>query len=101
MHYLDKRIQVICDQLKKQCVLKSEPVGNLFCKKGTFHHPEEAHADETAFSAFDSQTMRWYGADEHYWFYFDCELQPVSEGHWKSLGILLPWPLVLGPKPII
>ena len=46
MHYLDKRIQVICDQLKKQRVLKSEPVGSLFCKKGLFYHCEEAHADE-------------------------------------------------------
>ena len=70
MHYLDKRIQVICNQLQKQCVLKSEPVGKLFCKKGTFHHPEEAHADEAAFTPFDSQTMFWYGADEHYWLFY-------------------------------
>ena len=83
MHYLDKRIQVICDQLKKQCVLKSEPVINLFYKKGTFHHCEEAHADEAAFAPFDSHSMFWYGADEHYWFCFDCDLLPES-GHWMQ-----------------
>lgn len=87
MHYLDKRIQVICDQLKKQCVLKSEPVINLLYKKGTFHHCEEAHADEAAFAHFDSHSMFWYGADEHYWFYFDCDLLPVSDGIIRQLHV--------------
>lgn len=87
MHYLDKRVQVICDQLKKQCVLKSEPVGDLFCKKGLFHHCEEAHEDEAAFAPFNSQNMFWYGVDEHYWFYFDCDLQPVPEGIVRQLHV--------------
>jgi len=87
MHFLDKRIQVICDQLHKQSVLKSQSVEKLFCKKGTFFHPEEAHADETAFEPFDSSIMYWYGPDAHYWFYFDCDLPPVADGKIRQLSV--------------
>ena len=87
MHFLDKRIQVICDQLKRQAVFKSEPATGLFCKKGYFIQADEAHADESAFEPFDSQTMRWYGPDTHYWFYFDCDLPPVPEGKIRQLRV--------------
>ena len=87
MHFLDKRIQVICDQLKRQSVFSTEPVVDLFYKNGQFFHAEDAHADESAFEPFNSQTMHWYGPDTHYWFYFDCDLPPVEKGMIRQLHV--------------
>ena len=87
MHFLDKRIQVICDELKKLSARKTEPVQGLLYKKGTFFQPVEAHADEAAFEPFDSAKMYWYGPDEHYWFYFDCDLPPVQDGTIRRLRV--------------
>ena len=87
MHFLDKRIQVICDELKKLSARKTEVVKGLLYKKGTFFHPDEAHQDEAAFEPFDSQEMYWYGPDEHYWFYFDCDLPPVENGMIRRLRV--------------
>ncbi len=87
MHYLDKRIQVICDQLHRQSVLKSEPVQNIFCKQGLFVYPQDAHAEEAAFAPFDSSTMHWNGVDTHYWFYFDCDLPPVADHIIRQLRV--------------
>ena len=85
MFYLDKRIQVICDELKKLSVRKSTPVENIFYKKGLFFRPDEAGAAEAPFEPFDSRTMHWYGPDEHYWFYFDCDLAPATPGMVRRL----------------
>ena len=87
MHFLDKRIQVICDQLKRQAILKTEPVENIFYKQGKYFHVEDAHADESAFLPFDSATMRWYGTDTHYWFWFDCDLRPLEDGKIRQLRV--------------
>ncbi len=68
MQFLDKRIQVICDGLKKQSIRQRIPVDNWEYKKGNFIHPEDARADEIPLAPFDSARMHWYGPDEHYWF---------------------------------
>lgn len=67
MHFLDKRIQVICDQLNKLRVKQNQILNTWEYKKGNFIHPEDAYAGETDFEPFDSLTMHWYGP-EHYWF---------------------------------
>ena len=85
MFYLDKRIQVICDELKKLSVRKSTPVEHIEYKKGLFFRPEEACAAEAPFEAFDSKTMYWYGPDEHYWFRFACDLAPATPGMVRRL----------------
>ena len=68
MQFLDKRIQVICDELRKLSVRQRVDVADIQYKKGLFFRPEEAEADETPFQPFDSRTQHWYGPDEHYWF---------------------------------
>ena len=67
MHYLDKRVQVICDQLLKLRVRQNEILNTWVYKKGNFLRPADAEQDETAFEPFDSTKMHWYGT-EHYWF---------------------------------
>jgi len=87
MHYLDKRIQVICDELKNLSVRKTTPIQPLMYKKGTYYHPEEAHQEDQAFEVFDSSKMHWYGPDVHYWFYADCDLAPLPEGLQRRLSV--------------
>ncbi len=59
MQVLDKRIQVICDGLKKLSIRKRVPVDNWEYKKGNFIHPKDARADETPLTPFDSARMHW------------------------------------------
>ena len=68
MHFLDKRVNVICEELKKLKVKKRFVVSNWKYKEGNFIRPEEAEKDETVWEEFDCQTMHWYGKDRHYWF---------------------------------
>ncbi len=59
MQVLDKRIQVICDGLKKLSIRQRVPVDNWEYKKGNFIHPKDARADETLLTPFDSARMHW------------------------------------------
>ena len=68
MWFIDKRIQVICEELKKLAVVKKLTVGNLQYKKGRYFYPEEAEAGESPWEEFCTETMKWYGPDRHYWF---------------------------------
>ena len=90
MYFIDKRIQVICDQLNNLSVLDSCALPDWEYKKGFFLRPEEAQADPQPWENFDCDKMRWYstydGSDqvegkfkgytgdfhgihgEHYWF---------------------------------
>lgn len=68
MHFLDKRVNVICEELKKLKVKQSFPVDNWKYKEGNYIRPEEAEADSAAWEDFDCQNMHWYGKDRHYWF---------------------------------
>lgn len=71
MKYIDKRIGVICDQLKKLAIVQKIPIENLIYKKGNYINPEDVDAAEEKFQPFDSKTMHWYGPDKHYWFRVD------------------------------
>ena len=68
MQFLDKRVNVICNELKKLKVKQSFPVDNWKYKEGNYIRPEEAEADSIPWKDFDCQTMHWYGLDRHYWF---------------------------------
>lgn len=68
MQFLDKRVNVICNELKKLKVKQSFPVDNWKYKEGNYIRPEEAEADSIPWEDFDCQTMHWYGLDRHYWF---------------------------------
>lgn len=68
MHFLDKRVNVICEELKKLKVKQSFSVDNWKYKEGNYIHPNEAEEDPAPWEDFDCQTMHWYGKDRHYWF---------------------------------
>ena len=68
MFFLDKRAQVICDELKKESVRQKVLIESWEVKEGNFIRPEDAAAAEAPFQPFDARTMHWYGPDKHYWF---------------------------------
>ncbi|MGM9974581.1 MAG: alpha-mannosidase, partial [Clostridiaceae bacterium] len=68
MYFIDKRIQVICDELKRLMIKNKQPLGSWTYKKGNFISPEQAENSVPSWEAFDEKTMHWYGPDEHYWF---------------------------------
>ncbi len=68
MQFLDRRVQVICDELKKLRIKKPLPVTDWEYKKGNYFHPQDADNSGTPWEYFDGKTMHWYGPDEHYWF---------------------------------
>lgn len=80
MVFLDKRAQVICDELKKLSVRQRRTIDAWFYKKGNFIRPHDAEADETPFLPFDSRIMHWYGPDAHYWFKVDMTVPDSFDG---------------------
>lgn len=68
MDFLDKRVGVICNELKKLKVKQIFPLTQWEYKEGNFVHPEDALNDAAAWENFDCKTMHWYGKDRHYWF---------------------------------
>ena len=68
MDFLDKRVQVICNELKKLRVKQRFRITEFDYKEGNYVHPEDAERDETAWRKFDANIMHWYGPDRHYWF---------------------------------
>ena len=68
MELIDKRIKVICDELKKLSVVQTVEVKTLEKKHGNFLRPMDAERAEEKWESFDSKTMHWYGKDQHDWF---------------------------------
>ena len=68
MHFLDKRVNVICEELKKLKVKQKFAIDEWSYKEGNYIHPEDAEKDLTPWESFDCRNMHWYGKDRHYWF---------------------------------
>lgn len=68
MIFVKERIEVIAAQLKKFRIAQSFQLEQWQMKEGFWLRPEEAEADPTPFTDFDSKQMHWYGPDRHYWF---------------------------------
>lgn len=68
MYFLDKRVNVICEELKKLKVKQKFDIGKWEYKEGNYFHPADAEADSAPWETFDCQNMHWYGKDRHYWF---------------------------------
>ncbi|NLO85541.1 MAG: alpha-mannosidase [Clostridiales bacterium] len=87
MEFLDKRILGICNELKKLSVRQKAPIDQWQYKEGNYIHPSDAQNDPTPFTAFDCQTMHWYGPDKHYWFKAECEIPANFDGKplWMNL----------------
>lgn len=60
MYFIDKRLQVICNQLGMFRFCNTQPLAAWRYKKGQFFRPEEADASSEPWEEFDAQTMRWY-----------------------------------------
>ena len=80
MFFLDKRAQVICNELKKESVHQKVALSSWEMKKGNFVTPADALADPSPFTPFDGRTMHWYGPDEHYWFRADMTVPESFDG---------------------
>lgn len=80
MVFLDKRIRVICDELKKLSVVQKVPVYDWKYKKGNYVYPRDAEEAKAEWEQFDCKTMHWYGPDEHYWFRGEFTVPQSMEG---------------------
>ena len=87
MWFLDKRVQVICDELKKLAVVKTLPMENITYKEGRFLYPSQADKDETSWKPFCQKTMKWYGPDKHYWFQADYTVPQEMKGQTMRLHV--------------
>lgn len=85
MFFLDKRIKVICEELKRLAVVQSVPIENWSYKKGNYIHPQDVDQASEEWKSFDNKTMHWYGPDEHYW--FRVSFQVPSAFHGKSMWL--------------
>lgn len=89
MQFLDKRVHVICEELKRLKVKQKFPVKNWKYKEGNYLRPEDAQADtDAAWEEFDSETMHWYGKDRHYWFRTTYTVPEEMDGKrmWLHVG---------------
>ncbi len=80
MVFLDKRIRVISDELKKLSVVQKVNVDDWKYKKGNYIYPKDAEEAEAEWEKFDCRTMHWYGPDEHYWFRGEFTVPQSMEG---------------------
>ena len=80
MHFLDKRVNVICEELKKLKVKQKFQLDNWKYKEGTYIRPEEAEADQTPWEDFDCRNMHWYGKDRHYCFKASYQVPKELDG---------------------
>ncbi len=80
MRYIDRRIQVICNELKKLSVVQSVPISDWYQKEGKYNRPQEAEASDRPWKRFDCRTMHWYGPDCHYWFYTEFTVPEQFDG---------------------
>ena len=87
MWFLDKRIQVICDELKKLITVKNMPMEHILYKEGRFFYPDEAEKAEQAWQDFTPKTMKWYGPDKHYWFRADYTVPEELAGKTLRLHV--------------
>lgn len=68
MRFIDKRVSVICKELKELTCVKKEAIKDIKYKKGLFFTPGEADDSKEPWEKYDTSTMHWYGPDKHYWF---------------------------------
>ncbi len=107
MDFLDKRIGVICDELKRLSVKQKVPITTWQIKPGNYLTPAEADAAEAPYAEFghqetydltrylmggyqgdgavNTQIAHWYGPDKHYWFRTEVTVPESFAG--KSLWL--------------
>ncbi|MGN0315825.1 MAG: alpha-mannosidase [Fusicatenibacter sp.] len=68
MRFVKERVKIICEQLEKLGIVRTEPLMNIQVKEGCFVTPSEADHAPGEWRSFDTLRDRWYGPDRHYWF---------------------------------
>lgn len=89
MWFLDKRVQVICDELKRLSVVRCFPVTNLQYKEGRYFRPQEAEEAAEPWKEFSTGIpySKWYGPDRHYWFRAGYQVPEELEGKQLRLKV--------------
>ncbi len=85
MKYIDRRIEMICRELKQLSVKQTSSLDFFEYKKGNFCHPTDVENTDVAWENFDSKTMHWHGPEQHYWFRTTYTVS--KEMHHKPLWI--------------
>lgn len=85
MDFLDKRIRVICNDLKKLSVVQKVSVENWNYKLGNYITPQDVDVAKEKWESFDCKTMHWYGPDKHYW--FRAEFTVPESMHEKAIWL--------------
>lgn len=80
MWYIDKRIQVICDELNRLITVKTMPFDSISYKEGLFFYPDQADKEGGEWKEFVPKTMKWYGPDRYYWFRTDYTVPQEMDG---------------------
>lgn len=80
MELIDKRIKVICEELKRLSVVFQRELSGLKRKHGFFLTPAQAEAAGEEWETFDSRTMHWYGTDQHDWFRTELTVPEEFDG---------------------
>ena len=80
IEFLDKRVNNICNELKKLTDKQRYETTHWLYKTGNFLRPENADEDPVPFEPFDCKTMHWYGPDIHYWFRADVTVPESFDG---------------------
>lgn len=87
MWFIDKRIKVICTELKRLITVNRSPLETIFYKEGKFLYPSEAESMVGEWGQFDPKTMKWYGPDKHYWFLTEYMVPEELEGQTLRLSL--------------
>lgn len=87
MWFIDKRIQVICEELKRLITVKRMPLEHILYKEGLYMDPDQADAQGGVWKDFLPKSMKWYGPDRHYWFRADYQVPGELEGQELRLHV--------------
>ena len=80
MWFIDKRIHVICEELKKLTIVNQFPLEQIRYKKGKYLYIEEVEAAKEPWKDFEQGKEKWYGPDSHYWFRAEYTVPEEMEG---------------------
>ena len=87
MEFLDKRIKIIADELKKLSIRDFVDINPWKMKEGFFTTCEEAENSDSPWVAFDSTRDMWKGNDKYFWFQTEFTVPDSFQGKWLQLKV--------------
>ena len=82
MEFLDKRIKIIADELKKLSIRDFVDINPWKMKEGFFTTCEKAENSDSPWVAFDSTRDMWKGNDKYFWFQTEFTVPDSFQGKW-------------------